>query len=50
VPKQNHLTFILYDGNQVSKEWNDRSRRDSWTEEMKQVARERTIMQRSKEK
>lgn len=50
VPKPNHLTFILYDGNQVSKEWNDRSRRDSWTEEMKQVARERTIMQRGKEK
>ena len=50
VPKPNHLTFILHDGSQVRKEWNDRSRRDSWTEEMKQAARERTIMQRGKEK
>lgn len=42
VPKPNYLLFILTDGIEVKKVWQDRSRRDSWTDEMKQSARERT--------
>lgn len=41
VPEDNHLRFIFKDGEVDERTWADRSRRDSWTEEMKQAARER---------
>jgi DNA invertase Pin-like site-specific DNA recombinase len=41
VPSKGNLKFILNDGNEVLKTWDYPSRRDSWTEEMKQMARNR---------
>ena len=41
VPEDNHLRFIFKDGRTDERTWADRSRRDSWTEEMKQAAAER---------
>lgn len=41
--KNNTLTYIFPSGETVTKHWKDRSRADSWTEEMKQVARERQL-------
>ena len=46
VPKPNHLTFVMKDGTTVKKVWQNPSRKDSWTDEMKQKASERTILQR----
>ncbi len=48
VPAPNHLVFVLKDGCTVGLEWPDRTRRDSWTDEMKQSARERALLQRRK--
>ncbi len=48
VPEDNHLRFIFKDGSIVERTWADRSRRESWTPEMKQAATERTRIQRSK--
>ena len=45
-PGGNRLAFLFSDGSTVSREWTDRSRRESWTDEMKQAARERTLLQR----
>ena len=41
VPKASHLRFIFKDGKVDERTWADRSRRDSWTQEMKQAARQR---------
>ena len=41
VPSHNHLIFVFCDGFKVEITWQNPSRRDSWTDEMKQVARER---------
>ncbi len=41
VPSKGNLKFILNDGNEVLKTWAYPSRRDSWTEEMKQMAKVR---------
>lgn len=41
VPEDNKLVFIFRDGRLVEKVWHDRSRADSWTDEMKQTARDR---------
>ncbi|MHB1154620.1 MAG: recombinase family protein [Eubacteriales bacterium] len=41
----NKVTFIFRDGHEVIAEWHDRSRRESWTEEKRQQARERTMQQ-----
>jgi len=41
VPSANRLTFIFFDGRIVEREWLDRSRRESWTDEMKETARQR---------
>ena len=41
VPEGNRLVFVFHDGQKVDKTWADRSRADSWTDEMKQTARER---------
>ncbi len=39
----NTVHFIRHDGQEIDSQWQDRSRRDSWTEEMKLIARERSI-------
>ncbi|MDD2499171.1 MAG: recombinase family protein, partial [Desulfitobacteriaceae bacterium] len=43
VQKSNWLIFIFADGQEVETLWQDRSRAESWTDEMKQVARERQL-------
>lgn len=48
VPEDNHLRFIFKDGSVVERTWVDRSRRESWTPEMRQAAAERTRSQRRK--
>ena len=47
VPSPNNLIFIMSDGRQIEKVWQNPSRKDSWTDEMKQKASEKTILQRS---
>jgi site-specific DNA recombinase len=37
----NTLAFVFKDGHIVSKDWSDRSRAASWTDEMREVARQR---------
>lgn len=44
--KNNTLTYTLPSGETVIKRWKDHSRADSWTEEMKQAARERQLKRR----
>ena len=39
----NQLEFILTDGKVMTKTWKDRSRRESWTPEKKELARQRTL-------
>lgn len=41
VENGNRLVFLHSDGTQTVKRWQDRSRADSWTEEMKEAARRR---------
>lgn len=38
----NHLEFVLMDGNTVTQRWQDRSRAESWTVEMRRAARAKT--------
>lgn len=37
----NKLVFCFHDGTETVKQWHDRSRRNSWTPEMKEAARRR---------
>lgn len=46
VPESNHLLFVFKDVHTVERVWKDRSRAESWTPEMKETARQRTIRQR----
>lgn len=41
VPTHHRLVFIFRDGHVIEFEWHNPSRRESWSEEMKRVARER---------
>lgn len=41
VPEANRLVFVFYDGQKVERTWADRSRADSWTDDMKQAASDR---------
>ncbi len=41
VPEYNCLVFVFRDGQTVKKAWQDRSRRESWTEEMRELARKK---------
>jgi DNA invertase Pin-like site-specific DNA recombinase len=41
VPAHNRLVFVFRDGLRMETEWRNPSRRESWTEAMKQAARER---------
>lgn len=43
---ENKLTFFMSDGEQIVKRWQDRSRRESWTPEMKEAARCRELERR----
>ncbi|GHU89503.1 resolvase [Clostridia bacterium] len=43
VPQANHLTFVMKNGEIIHKTWQDRSRSESWTDEMKAAARQKTI-------
>lgn len=42
VPTPNELTFIFADGREISTNWQDRSRSESWTDEMKKATGERS--------
>ena len=42
VPADNRLVFVFQDEHQAERTWAHRSRRECWTEEMKQKAREQT--------
>ena len=44
--KNNTLVFCFADGSQSVKRWKDRSRAESWTEEMKEAARQKTLERR----
>ena len=46
VPSANHLVFMFKDGHTIEKEWEDRSRSQSWTPEMKEQARQRNLERR----
>lgn len=47
VPDDNHLRFVFKNGRVEERQWADRSRRESWTPEMRQAAAERGRKQRS---
>jgi len=40
IPQHNQLLIICRDGSEILHKWQDRSRRESWTGEMRQAARE----------
>jgi hypothetical protein len=46
VLEPNHLLFVFKDGHTVERVWRDRSRAESWTPEMKETARQRTLRHR----
>ena len=46
VPEPNHLLFVFKDGHTIERVWQDRSRAESWTPEMREKARQRTLSQR----
>lgn len=46
VENENKLTFFMADGEQIVKWWQNRSRRESWTSEMKEAARHRELERR----
>ena len=39
--KEQNITFVLTDGDEITVAWSNSSRRNSWTEEMKQAARQK---------
>ena len=47
VPEDNQLRFVFKDGSITERTWTDRSRRESWTPEMRQAAAE--IMRRGRQ-
>ena len=44
--KDNALAFRFKDGSERTVRWTDRPRRESWTPEMREAARQKTLMQR----
>lgn len=50
VPEANKITFVLLDGTEKTVEWENRSRRESWTPEMKEQARQYANKRWRKEK
>lgn len=49
VPKNNSLMFVFKDGQTVERSWKDRSRKESWTPEMKEQARLKALERRNAE-
>ena len=47
VCNDNTLIFYFKDGSEITRIWKDRSRSQSWTDEMKEAARQKTL-ERSK--
>ena len=47
IPAPNELIFVFSDGHEISKQWKDRSRSESWTEEMRTKAALDTRRRRS---
>lgn len=47
VSNGNLLTFTLKDGTEVTKEWKDRSRSESWTDEKREKARQKLLERRN---
>ena len=43
VPQRNHLIYFFRDGHTEERVWQDRSRSEAWTPEMKEKARQRTL-------
>ena len=39
IPCPNHILFVFKDGREIEHVWQDRSRAESWTDEMKEKAR-----------
>lgn len=48
VPGPNKLRYVFLDGREIEKKWEDISKRDSWTDEMKEEARRRSLMWKDK--
>jgi hypothetical protein len=46
VPAPNRLAFMLKDGTVIEREWQDRSRSLSWTNEMREAARQKSLARR----
>lgn len=46
VPEHNYLVYVFHDGHMQGVHWQNRSRRESWTPEMRQKARERELERR----
>jgi len=44
----NEVTFLCKDGSKVVKRWSDRSRRESWTQKMRETARQQTLERSNK--
>ncbi len=44
----NVLVFRFYNGSEVTRKWKDRSRSESWTPEMKEAARQKTLERRNR--
>lgn len=49
VPTHNRLIYVFTDGRTVVVEWQNPSRRESWTQEMKQAAREQQLRRQKNE-
>ena len=49
VPEPNHLIFKLKNGTEIERIWKDRSRKESWTPEMREAARQKTLQRREKQ-
>ena len=49
VPQANSLLFVFKDGHTVKQTWKDRSRKESWTPEMKEQARLKALERRNAE-
>jgi hypothetical protein len=47
VPAPNKLIFTLADGSAIDRDWKDRSRAESWTEEKREAARQRMKARRA---
>lgn len=47
VCRENRLTFRFHNGTEITRQWKDRSRSQSWTDEMKAAARQKALERRN---